>query len=421
MQPTRRTYHTALKDLIRMGFQVEKQYTASIDSSLIWRWKQESPQKYFGGELAALATEKEELVREFVERENLQRIFKAYLKLVAVFTGILCESKAVAKVIRSAKSIVVNAVPEAKEVVSIENYLRIFMISRATFQNWLMETMHKCDQSWFFVCNRRRPNQLTRSEVRKMMNLLQAERFQSWPVVSIHHYALQNSLVHASLQTWYKYRKLLGTRRPFAARRKKYRPVGVRSTTPNQLWHADVTCCQTIDGFKHAVHFLIDNYSRKLLAWRIASSAQAKVTKANLIEAVQNELRDNATVLLTDHGTENNNSIVREFCQANGLQIQIAQKDISQSNSMIEAFNKIFKHNYLRFHQPANRRELTRILDHIAHDYNHVRPHCALNGLTPAEAHGGAPVPESPYKTLLQEAKRKRIELNRKNACKGCK
>ena len=419
--PTRRTYHTALKDLIRMGFQVEKQYTATIDPSLLWRWKQESPRKYFGGELAALASEKEELIKEFVERENLQRIFQAYLKLVAVLISILSESKAVAKLLRSAKSKVVNAVLEAKESINIESCFRLFMISRSTFQNWLMEIRYKCDQSWFYICNRRRPNQLTRPEIRKMKELLESERFKSWPVVSVWHYASRNGLLHTSLQTWYKYRKLLGIRRPFALTIKKSRPVGIRVAEPNQLWHADVTFCQTADGLKHAVHFLMDNYSRKLLAWRIASSAQAKVTKANLIEAVRNELRERSTILLTDDGTENDNSIVRKFCKANGLYIQIAQKDIPQSNSMIEAFNKIFKKNYLRFHRPENRTELIRMLERVTQDYNHVRPHCSLNGLTPAEAHSGTPVPESPYKAVLQQAKQRRIELNRKNTCKGCR
>ena len=67
-----------------------------------------------------------------------------------------------------------------------------------------------------------------------------------------------------------------------------------------------------------------------------------------LKEAISQFTPKNAQ-LIADGGSENNNIYVDELLtkNPNTLTKLIAQKDISFSNSMVEAINKILKYNYL--------------------------------------------------------------------------
>jgi len=45
---------------------------------------------------------------------------------------------------------------------------------------------------------------------------------------------------------------------------------GVRATKPNEYWHIDVTIIKLLDGTKVYLHAVIDNLSRRILAWKVA-------------------------------------------------------------------------------------------------------------------------------------------------------
>jgi len=90
-----------------------------------------------------------------------------------------------------------------------------------------------------------------------------------------------------------------------------------------------------------------------------------------------------------DGGTENNNQTVEAYIKKSHVDItkKIALRDIKQSNSMVEASNKILKHQYL-FKQPIqNYDHLTKHLEQAIYDFNHQRPHCVLGLYTPSEVH----------------------------------
>jgi transposase InsO family protein len=43
--------------------------------------------------------------------------------------------------------------------------------------------------------------------------------------------------------------------------------VGVRAIKPNEIWHVDTTLIRLVGGAKVYLHAVIDNYSRRILAW----------------------------------------------------------------------------------------------------------------------------------------------------------
>lgn len=42
---------------------------------------------------------------------------------------------------------------------------------------------------------------------------------------------------------------------------------GIRAAEPNQIWHLDVTVVRLPDGSKVFLHAVIDDFSRRILAW----------------------------------------------------------------------------------------------------------------------------------------------------------
>jgi putative transposase len=92
---------------------------------------------------------------------------------------------------------------------------------------------------------------------------------------------------------------------------------------------------------------------------------------------------------LTDGGPENVNHTVQDFINLPDINILqlIAQKDIKFSNSQIEAFNKVLKHQFLHPKEIANREEFQEILENDIRIYNTKRPQGSLKGSTPDETY----------------------------------
>ncbi len=127
--------------------------------------------------------------------------------------------------------------------------------------------------------------------------------------------------------------------------------------------------------------------------------------------------------LVTDAGVENVNNTVQEFLNTTNQDIKhlIAQKDIPFSNSSIEAFNKIIKHQFLLPRNLENRKQLINALAEDVPTYNTFRPQLSLQGNTPTETFSGKLLDISCYKTHFDDQKILRITENQQNKCKSCK
>lgn len=103
---------------------------------------------------------------------------------------------------------------------------------------------------------------------------------------------------------------------------------------------------------------------------------------------------------VTDGGVENVNNKVHDFVETTNQEIKhlIAQKDIPFSNSKIEAFNKIIKHQFLLPQNLINREQLASSLIENILTYNTIRPQFSLQRNTPAETFLGKPTALNTYK-----------------------
>ncbi|WP_166426974.1 DDE-type integrase/transposase/recombinase [Flavobacterium psychrotolerans] len=202
---------------------------------------------------------------------------------------------------------------------------------------------------------------------------------------------------------------------------KKY--ASLTSFRPNEIWCADVTILKTLDDKKHYIHFLMDHYSKMILEYSVENNSSPKAIKYLLQAAYLKYKNKEPITFMTDGGVENVNTTVQDFLKTTDEDIKhlIAQKDIPFSNSKIEAFNKIMKHQFLLPQYLENREQLDLALANDVITYNTLRPQLSLQGNTPTETFSGKTIGLKSYKSHFEEHKILRVAQNQQNKCKDCK
>jgi putative transposase len=419
----RKSWDTSIKHITRNGLLndvLTSDQIASIPRSNISRWKLESDDKYSFCEINDIIKQEVELIKRLNQSSKIKKINESYFKLADTFHEVISKVKGVKSLIKQQKEIIVDTIEQVKDIVPINKALKVFNISRSTFENYKSILIHKCDASYFNWCTKRFPNQLLSIEVNTIKTYMDDENYKHWSKSSVYLKAVRDEKLQCGISTFYKYCRLLGFKnRPKRKKSDDYDPV--RTSKPNELWCADVTIFKTADNVKHYIHFLIDHYSKMILGYRIEKSSSALAIKS-LIQNTCLDHQPKKLQFLTDGGSENVNSTVANFINSADIPIKhlIAQKDVVFSNSMIEAINKIIKHQFLHHKEIGDGNHLTNIMKEIIPIYNTVRPQMSLGGNTPEETFSGLSIDISRYTSNFNEQKALRRQLNKQNACKIC-
>jgi transposase InsO family protein len=228
--------------------------------------------------------------------------------------------------------------------------------------------------------------------------------------------------VLASASTWYRLVRERGWRRPRHRIHPKGPKVGIRATKPNDVWHIDTTLIRLLDGTRAYLHAVIDNFSRRILAWRLHGQFDPGTSADLLVEAARGVSGDTTPpMLLADAGVENRNHSVDELIESGLLRRVLAMTEIRFSNSLIEAWWRSLKHNWLFLNQLDSVSKLRRLVAFYVEEHNANIPHSAFRGQTPDEMYfgTGAAVPDR-LAAAKQDACRRRLEANRAAQCSVC-
>lgn len=235
-------------------------------------------------------------------------------------------------------------------------------------------------------------------------------------------YAQRVGRVFASAPTWGRLAKERGWRRPQQRKYPAKPKVGVRATRPNQIWHIDTTVIRLLDGTRTYLHAVVDNYSRKILGWTLMDRMDPMST-CNVLTLAANQLDIQTTEVsvFADSGIENVNGQVDALLDESPLRRVLAQVEVSYSNSMIEAWWRSLRHNWLYLHDLDSVTTVRRLVAFYVEQHNGVMPHAAFNGQTPNEVHAGS---GRHVATSLAEKRRSaveaRLERNRTMNCGRC-
>ena len=232
-------------------------------------------------------------------------------------------------------------------------------------------------------------------------------------------YAQRAGKVFAHPGTWGKLIRERGWGRPRLRLYPAKPKVGLRTTAPNEAWHIDVTIIKLLDGTRAYVHAVIDNFSRRILAWTVAGHLDPMNTHDVLTRAAGPLVA--STNVFMDSGVENLNGDVDPLFDGGGLQRVIAQIDVSFSNALIEAWWRSLKHRWLFLHVLDNLATVKRLVAFYATEHNERIPHGAFEGQTPDEMYfgRGAQVPAD-LAVRRRQARRLRLEQNQAAACAAC-
>jgi transposase InsO family protein len=150
--------------------------------------------------------------------------------------------------------------------------------------------------------------------------------------------------VSASPSTWYRLVRAYGWRRPRLRVHPAKPKVGLRTTRPDEMWHIDTTVIRLLDGTRAYLHAVIDNFSRRVLAWRVAETFAPMNSVTVLLDATRGAVGSTtAPVVLADAGVENVNAAVDALIETGVLRRLLAFTELRFSNSMIEAWWRSLK------------------------------------------------------------------------------
>lgn len=263
---------------------------------------------------------------------------------------------------------------------------------------------------------------MTATERSEMRCMVQSEDYRHLSVGSIARLASRLGKVYACTSTWYR---AIQNGNWIRSRKRIYptKPrIGLRATKPNEYLHVDTTIVRLLDGSRVYLHAILDNFSRRILTWRLNDTFETGTTAELLKEAAKGLPDGTVHSAVMDSGVENVNGTVNELVSDGTIQRILAQVEIVESNSMIEAWWRQLKHQWLYLNELDSVNSVRKLVDFYVEQYNSVVPHFAFQGQTPDEMYfgTGANVPVD-LKEKRATARAARLAHNCALSCDLCR
>jgi putative transposase len=195
---------------------------------------------------------------------------------------------------------------------------------------------------------------------------------------------------------------LVAPRRLRARRQKEWGRVIAEA--PNQVWQSDMTkvWAGANVGWAYLVS-VIDCCTREIVGWDLSlrcrtQEAIAAVERA-VLEAMADGSRGSGLVLTTDNGTQFTSTRFVDTLSRLGITHRRTAYNHPEGNGLIERFHRSLKEEEIWLNEYRSLAEATESIARWITEYNHDRPHRALNNHTPREARAGFAQPQPLLKT----------------------
>lgn len=165
------------------------------------------------------------------------------------------------------------------------------------------------------------------------------------------------------------------------------RALGTRApmTVPqdaNQRWSIDFVQDAIDDGRRFRILNVVDDFTRECLASVLDTSLSGVRVVRELDRLCS--LRGRPAMIVSDNGTELTSHAVLKWVEETGIEWHYIAPGKPVQNAFVESFNGRLRDECLNEHVFRSLLEARRIVEAWQIDYNTVRPHSSLGGLTPS-------------------------------------
>ena len=191
-------------------------------------------------------------------------------------------------------------------------------------------------------------------------------------------------------------------------------------TGPKQRWCWDISYCRTkVKGIFLYLFVMLDEYSRKVVAWRISWNITYKEALELLQEGLENENLTDIDVrlpdLINDRGAQMKAKAFMKMCATLGINQKFARPRTPNDNPFIESFFSTVKGHQTYPEYFTDDIEAIVWFTEFFTYYNNERYHGKINFVTPVQRHEGKDIAIIERRIKGNKLARKtRLEQNRK-------
>jgi putative transposase len=151
----------------------------------------------------------------------------------------------------------------------------------------------------------------------------------------------------------------------------------------NQVWSIDYMTDSLWDGTRFRLLNIMDDYNRQVLAIETDTSLPA-LRLIRVLERLE-QVRGIPQMIRVDNGPEFISSKLDDWCKLRKIQLAFIQPGKPMQNGFIERLNGNLRRELLNAYVFKTLSEVRQKTDEWMYDYNHHRPHDALQNRSPEE------------------------------------
>jgi transposase InsO family protein len=161
------------------------------------------------------------------------------------------------------------------------------------------------------------------------------------------------------------------------------------ATRRDQIWVGDVTYLP-VGGRWWFLVTVLDQYSRRVLSWRLGSVRDARLTRAAIDAAFRRRRPGKGLIFHSDRGSEFLGSAFSHHLQKHGVFQSVTRGGSPDENAHMESFFHSLKADLIHGERFQDARDLRRQLQRYVRYYNYRRMHSALQYQAPVDYERGA-------------------------------
>jgi len=149
---------------------------------------------------------------------------------------------------------------------------------------------------------------------------------------------------------------------------------------PDQVWCTDITYIRLLHGYAYLTAFM-DWFSKKILSWRLSNT----LDRFFVLEAFDEALRKygDPQIVNSDHGAQYVSDDYISMFNDRPTKISMTGKLRALDNQAIERFWRTIKLDEVYLNDYESMVEAIQRIGMFIEQYNSIRPHASLEGLTP--------------------------------------